>query len=70
MGFKGKEKELENIGISIPLAVKFIYTLDKAYRGNWQKVLSHYRTGKARYKDYVIKHNKIYQELKNKNHEA
>jgi soluble lytic murein transglycosylase-like protein len=70
MGFKGRESELENIIVSIPLAVKFIGHLEKAYYGNWQKVLSHYRTGKSRYKDYFVRHNKIYQEFKNKNHGA
>lgn len=70
MGFKGRESELENIVVSIPLAVKFIKTLETAYHGNWQKVLSHYRTGKSRYIDYVKKHNEIYQKFKDKNHGA
>ena len=63
VGYKGPESGLDDINISIPLKVKFVKKLWRRYKGDWSKICSHYKTGKARYVKYGEAHNKIYQEF-------
>jgi hypothetical protein len=45
VGYKGSEKGLDNETISIPLAIKYIAHLQRAYHGSWAKTISHYKSG-------------------------
>ncbi len=63
VGYQGRESALDDYTVSIPLTVKFIKKLYKRYHGDWNKITSHYKTGKARYLRYGEQHNKIYQEF-------
>ena len=40
--FKGKESDLKNPAVSIPLCVHYIKILNKQYHGNFEKVAAHY----------------------------
>lgn len=49
VGYKGKESNLDKNEVAIPLAVKYLAHLQKAYHGNWYKIISHYKSGNPNY---------------------
>lgn len=58
LGFTGKESELNDYNVSIPLCVKFMAKLNKAYKGDMKKVVNHYISGNPnneRHKHYYDK---------------
>ena len=45
-------EQLKNPFTAIRCAIKFLHRLDTIYHGNWQKIISHYKTGKSKYVSY------------------
>ena len=54
VGFKGSESELRKVEVSVPLSIKFLAHLRKIYRGDWHKIISHYKSGKPYHKKYYV----------------
>lgn len=52
VGYKGTEKGLDKIEISVPFAVKYLAHLSRAYHGDWYKIISAYKSGKPKYKHF------------------
>lgn len=42
LNYKGAEKDLEKLEISIPLCIKYMKYLDKRFKGDYEKVMAHY----------------------------
>lgn len=55
VGYRGNEQGLDDETVSIPLAVKYIAHLNKAYHGNWSKIISHYKSGNPKHKRFYIR---------------
>jgi hypothetical protein len=58
LGFEGKESELNNYEVSIPLCVSYMAKLYKAY-GKMDYTVNHYQCGKKHNNKYFLKVQKI-----------
>lgn len=59
LGFTGPEYELNDYTVSIPLAISYLSKLLKIYKGDMQKAISHYKTGKPNNKELYCRVVKI-----------